>query len=75
MLLHTLRPIDTQSIPPMKTFSLLSIVFLWSIIPCQAGDIAPADAKGHVGEVVTAHGTVDGVKVTGKPIFLDFGGR
>lgn len=59
----------------MKTISLLSLVLLWSIVPCHAGDIAPADAKAHVGEVVTVHGTVDEVKVSAKATFLDFGGK
>lgn len=59
----------------MKTLSLLSLILLCFIIPCQAGDIAPADAKAHIGEVVTVHGTVDEVKVSAKAIFLDFGGK
>lgn len=59
----------------MKTLSLFSLVLLWSIFPCQAADIAPADAKAHVGESVTVHGTVEEVKVSAKAIFLDFGGK
>ena len=59
----------------MKTLSVLTLALLLFIIPCQAGDIAPADAKAHVGEVVTIHGSVDEVKVSAKAIFLDFGGK
>lgn len=74
-MLHTVRQIDTQSISPMKTLFILSLVLLLFTIPCHAGDIAPADAKAHVGEAVTVKGTVEEVKVSAKAIFLDFGGK
>jgi len=57
----------------MKTISVLSIVLLLFLIPCQADPITPADAQSHIGETVTVKGTVDEVKASAKAMFLDFG--
>jgi len=59
----------------MKTFTLFSFLVLLFVLPCKAGEITPAEAKSHIGQVVTVRGTVDQVKVSAKAIFLDFGGR
>lgn len=55
--------------------AFLSVVLCLFTLPSYADTIAPADAKIHVGEIVTVRGTVDEAKVSGNVIFLDFGGK
>lgn len=54
-------------------FLLFMMALLVSGTPLWAGDIAPEDAKNHIGESATVRGLVVQVSSSGKNVWLNFG--